>query len=68
MPRLFADPNRDPHSETIQAQNFNGTLVAVDISLAETPEFNELISNIGEVYDTAIRDRKRAKYKQPKFI
>lgn len=68
LPKLYADPNRDPHSETGQVQSFQGTLVAVDISLDETPEFNELITNIGGVYDKAIRDRKRAKYKQPKFI
>lgn len=68
MPRLYADPSRDPHSETSNASNFKGTLVAVDISLDETPEFNNLISSIGEVYDKAIRERKREKYRKPKFI
>ncbi|MBI5620796.1 hypothetical protein HY949_03395 [Candidatus Gottesmanbacteria bacterium] len=68
MPRLFADPGRDPHSETNQAQNFSGTLVAVDISLDETQEFNELVASIGEAYDKAIRDRKREKYRKPRFI
>jgi len=68
MPRLYADPNRDPHSETNQAQNFFGTLVAVDISLDETRELNELLVSIGQVYDKAIRDRKRTKYRLPKFI
>lgn len=68
LPKLFADPQRDPHSKTDKAQNFQGTLVAVDISLNETPEFNELITSIANVYDKAIRERKRAKYRQPKFI
>jgi len=68
MPRLFADPDRDPHSETTDAPSFQGTLVAVDISLDETQEFNSLLASIGEVYDKAIRERKRAKYKIPKFI
>ena len=68
MPKLFADPGRDPHSETNQAQNFSGTLVAVDISLDETQEFNELVASIGEVYDKAIRGRKREKYRKPRFI
>lgn len=68
MPRLFADPDRDPHSETNKAENFSGTLVAVDISLDETQEFNELVASIGEVYDKAIRDRKREKYRTPRFI
>ncbi len=68
LPRLYADPNRDPHSEIDSAPSFKGTLVAVDLSLDETPEFNYLLSNIGDVYDKAIRERKRAKYRTPKFV
>lgn len=68
MPKLQANPDKDNHNETKNAPYFQGTLVAVDISLNETPEFNTLLSNIGEVYDKAIRDRKRAKYRQPRFI
>lgn len=68
MPRLYADPARDSHNETNVLPSFQGTVVAVDISLDETPEFNELLSSIGAVYDKAIRERRREKYKQPKFI
>ena len=68
LPRLYADPNRDPHSETNTVPRFQGTLVAVDLSLDETPEFNYLLSNIGDIYDKSIRERKRAKYMTPKFI
>jgi len=68
MPRLYADPSRDPHSETNNAPSFQGTLVAVDISLDETPEFNDLLANIGKVFDKAIRERKREKYRTPRFI
>ncbi len=68
MPRLYADPDRDSHNETDNAPSFQGTVVAVDISLDETSEFNDLLANIGEVYDQSIRERKRKKYRQPKFI
>lgn len=68
MPHLYADPTRDPHRETADAPSFQGTLVAVDISLDETPQFNSLLGSIGDVYDKAIRERKRAKYRIPKFI
>jgi anti-sigma regulatory factor (Ser/Thr protein kinase) len=68
LPKLQADPTKDRHNETNAAPNFQGTLVTVDISLDETPEFNTLLSKIGDVYDKAIRDRKRAKFRQPKFI
>lgn len=68
MPRLYADPARDPHRETDEAPEFCGTLVAVDISLNETTEFKSLLRSIGEVYDKAIRERKRTKYRVPRFI
>lgn len=68
MPRLYADPDRDPHNESDAAASFQGTLVAVDISLDETTEFNDLLASIGDVYDKAIRERKISKYRLPKFI
>jgi anti-sigma regulatory factor (Ser/Thr protein kinase) len=68
LPNLYPDPNRDLHSETNNAARFNGTLVAIDISLDETPELVDLLSDIKEVYASAIRDRKRAKYHEPRFI
>lgn len=67
-PRLYADPNRDTHTRVDDAPSLQGTLVAVDISLDETPELNYLLSSIGEVYDKAIRERKRNKYKEPRFV
>jgi len=68
FPKLHADPLRDRHTKTNDAPDFGGTLVAVDISLDETPEFQLLLDAIGKVYDDAIRERKRTKYKEPKFI
>ncbi len=68
LPKLHADPNSDSHRETNELPSFQGTLVAVDISLNETLEFNELLASIGEVYDKAIRERKRERYRKPKFI
>lgn len=68
MPRLYADPSRDPHNETNTAPDFQGTLVAVDISLNETPEFNDLLANIGGVFDKAIRERKKGRFREPRFV
>lgn len=67
-PRLYANPQHDPHNETDKAANFQGTLVAVDISLDETTELNNLLSSIGKVFDNAIRERKRDRHRKPKFI
>ena len=67
-PTLYADPFRDRHTATNDAPAFEGTLVAVDISLDETPELTALLNIISQVYDDAIKERKRAKFKGPKFI
>ena len=68
LPRLYGDPDRDPHNETNELPNFQGTLVAVDISLNETTELNDLLSSIGDVYHQTIRERKKEKYRRPRFI
>lgn len=67
-PRLYADPFRDKHSTEEEVADFNGTLVGIDISLDNSEAFDALLSSIGEVYDEAIRERKRAKFREPKFI
>lgn len=67
-PRLYADPDRDRHSSIDEAPDFRGTLVGVDIALDNNPEFDLLLSSIGRVYDDAIRERKRLKYREPRFI
>ena len=67
-PRLYADPTRDPHREINTAPDFQGTLVAIDISLDNNEAFDALLEMISLVYDNAIRERKRAKYREPRFI
>ena len=66
-PRLHANPDNDRHSEISDAPDFRGTLVAIDIALNDNAEFDKLLSNIGNVYDAAIRERKRARFKEPRF-
>ncbi len=67
-PRIQTDPNDDRHSERDSAPYFQGTLVAIDLSLNNRSEFTDLLSAIREVYGKAIRDRKKRKFKEPKFI
>lgn len=68
FPRLFADPRDDSHSESNSLPYFKGSVVAVDISLDQTQEFQELLAEIRRVYTRAVRERKKLKHKQPKFI
>lgn len=67
-PRLHPNPDDDRHSERNDAPFLKGTLVAIDLSLENKSQFTELLSVIREVYSKAVRDRKKKKYKQPKFI
>lgn len=67
LPHLYPDPWDDPHHLTEVAPRFNGTLVGVDISLDNTMEFQTLLDLIGEAYEKAIHERRRRKYKEPKF-
>lgn len=65
---LYADPFDDHHTAINDAPRFDGTLVAVDIKMDETGEFTDLLDLIGMVYDDAIRERKRNKFREPNFI
>lgn len=65
---LHADPFKDNSRYTNDLGDFQGTLVAVDITLDNTPEFKAIMAHIGDVYGDAIRERKRIKYRRPNFI
>ena len=65
---LHTDPFRDNCRYTNDLGDFSGTLVAVDITLDNTPEFKAVMSHINEVYGEAIHERKKFKYRRPNFI
>ena len=67
LPRLKGNPSDDKHTETNDAPNFPGTVVALDISLDETSEFPALLAAISSAYTKAIKERKKQRYKQPRF-
>lgn len=66
--KLFADPFRDKHSVEEQLPVWRGTVVGVDISLDDTQEFSDLLDLIRDVYSQTVRERKREKFRKPKFI
>lgn len=68
-PKFVADPFDEEYTATDEAPDFKGTLVALDLSLdSATTEFDELLHNIGLVYDNAIRERKRRRFYTPNMI
>lgn len=65
---LHADPFRDRHSKDDHFPFWQGTVVGVDITLDQTKEFSLLLDLIRKTYSTAVRERKKARYKKPRFI
>lgn len=65
---LYADPNLDRHSEEKNLPYWHGTVVGIDISLDSTVAFNSLLDLIRDTYSKAVRERKKLRYKKPKFI
>ncbi|RJQ33343.1 MAG: hypothetical protein C4562_00320 [Actinobacteria bacterium] len=66
--KLYSDPLRDRHSQAEDLPLFNGTVVGIDISLDETKEFSGILSLIRGVYARSVKERKKARYRKPKFI
>src|SRR3989338_3491889 len=66
--RLNADPFKDKHSKANDLPFWRGTVVGVDITLDQTREFSLLLSEIRKTYSSAVRERKKARYKKARFI
>lgn len=66
--RLYPDPLKDRHSSRSDLPKWPGTAVGIDISLAQTAEFNTLLDHIRKTYDQAMKERRKSKFRQPKFV
>lgn len=66
--RLFADPFLDRHSKDDDYPYWQGTVVGIDISLTNNQEFSTLLELIRETYTKSVRERKKTKFKKPRFI
>jgi len=66
--RLYADPFDDRHSTEIGLSPFTGTAVGIDISLDTTEAFTGLLDQIRRTYVKTIKERKKARYRRPRFV
>lgn len=66
-PRLKADPFADRHSTSSDMPSWRGTVVGVDITLDQTEEFSLLLDAIRTTYSSAVRERRKERYKKPRF-
>lgn len=65
---LNADPFKDRHSKKDDLPFWQGTVVGIDITLDKTEKFSLLLDAIRDTYTSAVRERKQARYKKPRFI
>jgi anti-sigma regulatory factor (Ser/Thr protein kinase) len=65
---LHGDPFKDRHSKGEDYPTWQGTVVGVDISLDKTKEFSTLLDLIRDTYIKTIKERKKEKYRKPRFI
>ncbi|MFH1856924.1 MAG: ATP-binding protein [Candidatus Omnitrophota bacterium] len=66
--RLNADPFKDRHSTDEELPFWQGTIVGIDITLDQTEEFSLLLDAIRKTYTNAVKERRKARYKRPRFI
>ena len=66
--RLYADPFDDRHSKGTGFPFWQGTVVGIDITLDTTAEFSVLLDHIRKTYLKSIKERKKAKYRRPRFV
>ncbi|HBE03011.1 MAG: hypothetical protein A2096_16745 [Spirochaetes bacterium GWF1_41_5] len=67
--RLNADPFKDRHSIDEKLPFWQGTIVGIDITLAQTEAFSHLLDAIRKTYTDAVKERKKkTNYRKPKFI
>lgn len=62
------DPFADHHSKHNDLPPWPGTVVGVDISLDDTPEFTSLLDLIRNSYHEAIKERRKQRYRKPRFV
>ena len=67
--KLNADPFEDHYAFSDKVSRFDGTLVAVDLKLDDTPELQKLLDEIGDIYDSAVKEQKSKRViRKPNFI
>lgn len=66
--KLNSDPFEDHYVLSDKISRFDGTLVAVDLKLDNTPEFQKLLDEIGDIYDSAVKEQREKILRRPNFI
>ena len=65
---IHANPDFDRHTEKEGLSMWTGPTISVDISFDSTSEFNFLLDLIRASYSKAVKEKKKERYREPKFI
>jgi hypothetical protein len=65
---FIADPLADYHSARTSLPFFKGTLIGLDIHIANTEAFNHLIERIGSAYQLGVKQTQKDYYSRIRFI
>lgn len=66
--RLYIDPFDERNSREENLPFWSGTVVGIDITLDTTEAFSTLLDLIRDTYQQAIKERRKARFKKPKFV
>ena len=66
--RLNRNPFDDKNKTTENIPHWQGTAIAIDLSLDKEMNFTELFTLIGQAYQKGKKEGDKMKYKKPKFI
>lgn len=66
--RLNADPEKDKATMTNNLPYWQGTAVGFDISLNRSKDLADLLAMVKDAFRMEIKQRKKQKYKKPRFI
>lgn len=66
--KLHIDPFDDRHSKEENLPYWQGTAVGIDMTLETTEAFSILLDLIRDTYQKAIKERRKARFRKPRFI
>jgi anti-sigma regulatory factor (Ser/Thr protein kinase) len=67
QPRLFSDPASDSATRESDLPFWPGTAIGIDINVGAHEQFAQLLADIRRAYSLDVSDRRKARYRQPRF-
>jgi len=66
-PELLSDATLDRATRESDLPIWPGTVIGIDINIGDHHQFAQLLSEIRVAYSLDVREKKKAKYRRPRF-